>query len=157
MTNSTESHPAKTAAGTGTGAVAVTTGMATGTGTGTGTAGTIVAALAAIRIVPIATARWTGAGRGAEACTLRSASARPARRTRAPKMRAIMIGDEVRFVPTAAALVDVGTGRGGAGVDDLLLREVDEVLDMVCVWGDMGDALGALGDLFGWFESLGEI
>lgn len=63
-------------------------------------------------------------------------------------MRAIMIGDEVRRIavlPTAA-MVDVGA----AAVDDLLLlREVDQVLDMVCVWGDMGDALGALGDLFG--------
>lgn len=35
-----------------------------------------------------------------------------------------------------------------------LLREVDGILDLVCVWGDMEDALGALGDLF---ECFGDV
>lgn len=43
----------------------------------------------------------------------------------------------------------VGAGIGMAGAGELLQSIVDRgILDLVCVWGDMGDALEALGDLF---------
>lgn len=70
-----------------------------------------------------------------------------------------MIGDEVRVITTAAAVAmeevtrccyDDGKAHG-------LMRELDEVLDMVCVWGDVGEGLGALGDLFEFFDALADI
>lgn len=41
----------------------------------------------------------------------------------------------------------MGVGMAGAG--ELMHRVVDQgIVDLVCVWGDMGDALEALGYFF---------
>lgn len=73
-------------------------------------------------------------------------------------LRRIMIGDEVRVIPTAAAGMD-GVVMSDLNGDEVngLMQELDEVLDKVCVWGDVGEGLGALGDLFECFDALGEI
>lgn len=82
----------------------------------------------------------------------------PTRRRRT-RLRRIMIGDEVRVMPTAAAgMSEVGMRDGNGDEVDGLMQELDEVLDMVCVWGDVGEGLGALGDLFECFAvALGEM
>lgn len=71
-----------------------------------------------------------------------------------------MVGDEVRVIPTAAAAMHaMGEHHRRLDGDEVngLMQELDEVLDMVCVWGDVGEGLGALGDLFEFFDALGDI
>lgn len=77
-------------------------------------------------------------------------------------MRRVMLGDEVRLIPVAVAGLDGVAGKRGrvaaavGGIDELA-REVDQVLEMVCAWGDVGDALGAVGEIVEWMECFAEM
>lgn len=49
----------------------------------------------------------------------------------------------------------MAVGAGLTGAAELVKKLVGEgVLDLVCVWGDLGDALEALGNLFEALEGL---
>lgn len=65
-----------------------------------------------------------------------------------------MIGDEVRLIPAAVPALDA-LGMD-SGIDNLV-REVDQVLDMVCAWGDIGDAFRAFGEIFEFLECFADM
>lgn len=108
-----------------------------------------------VHIILPAVAPQVRDGHGAGVLPLQRSESWIHRRTETRRMKRIMIGDEVRIIPTAAARVG-----GVVGLDDEvgdLMHELDQVIDMICVWGDVGDGLGALGDLFDFFGTLSEI